>query len=124
MAARPAIFTTPAAAGETPALIGGRCACDRVFFPYQPYGCEVCGAGPNEIARVELPGRGVLQSVVRVHRHGREDRDKPLALGRVALDDGPEIEVLLHGEGDFAVGGVFCALVVQGECRFVPAGDG
>lgn len=129
MAERQAVFTTPTVAGATPSLIGGRCICGRVFVPYQAYGCEVCGAGPDAISRVELPGRGVLRSFALVHRHGREDRSIPLALGRVSLESGPEIDVLIDGAAEFEVGGKLRAVVVQGdqpasaECRFVPVED-
>lgn len=75
-------------------LLGVDCgSCGAVRFPYQAYGCEVCGASGASLRRVELPPVGRLRDAASVFRH--PTRTVPFTLGEVELDAGPVVLGLL-----------------------------
>lgn len=79
-----------------PALLGGRCAaCGYVFFPFQQYGCERCGAHGEQLQPQSLTGRGRLEAQATVHLHAKGDRPTPFVVGTVRLIDGPVVRTLL-----------------------------
>jgi uncharacterized protein len=84
-----------------PALNGGRCrACGYVFFPPQWYGCEVCGAGIEQLESKSLAGRGKLSSFATVHLHQGKGIEAPFTVGVIVLDDGPAIRAVLTDKTD------------------------
>jgi uncharacterized protein len=84
-----------------PALNGARCsACGYVFFPPQWYGCEVCGAGKEELESKSLAGHGKLSSFATVHLHQGKGIEAPFTVGVVVLDDGPAIRAMLTEKTD------------------------
>ena len=86
---------------DTPALNGGKCsACGYVFFPPQRYGCESCGAPPEKLEAVVLPGCGRLHSYATVHLHQGKDIEAPFTVGLIVLDEGPAIRSLLTNRTD------------------------
>ncbi|MEC9433805.1 MAG: OB-fold domain-containing protein [Pseudomonadota bacterium] len=84
-----------------PVLHGGECRCGAVFFPLQPYGCEVCGRHGDDLRPRALAGRGALIAAAVVHIHqnrpgpGAPARQAPFVVGSIALDDGPVVRTLL-----------------------------
>lgn len=78
-------------------LHGGKCRCGHVFFPYQAFGCEQCGAYREALERVDLVGSGSLIASAQVHLHADERRPAPFIVGTVALDDGPVVRTVLTG---------------------------
>ena len=88
---------------DTPSLNGGKCrACGYIFFPPQRYGCESCGAPPENLEAAILRGCGRLHSYATVHLHQGKDIEAPFTVGLIVLDDGPAIRSLLTnrtGEG-------------------------
>jgi uncharacterized OB-fold protein len=98
--AQPTLYTAEAA----PKLNGGRCKkCGYVFFPPQNYGCEYCGALPNDLEPAALAGIGKLHSFATVHLH--QDRSgkglqAPFTVGLIVLDDGPAIRSILKEPTD------------------------
>ena len=93
--AQPTLYS----ADTTPKLNGGRCKkCGYVFFPPQFYGCEACGALPEQIESIAMKGSGKLHSFAMVHHH--QDRSgqglqAPFTVGLVVLDDGPAVRSIL-----------------------------
>ena len=93
--AQPTLYTSD----DAPKLRGGRCRkCDYVFFPPQNYGCEFCGAMPDELEPIALAGAGKLHSFATVHLH--QDRSgkglqAPFTVGLIVLDDGPAVRSIL-----------------------------
>ena len=84
-----------------PALNGARCsACGYVFFPPQWYGCEVCGAGKEQLESKSLAGHGKLSSFATVHLHQGKGIEAPFTVGVVVLDDGPAIRAMLTEKTD------------------------
>lgn len=79
---------------DHPALKGGRCICDHVFFPMQHYGCEKCGRHGEALRPALLAGRGRLIASARVHLHAGR-RPAPFTIGTIVLDDGPLVRTLL-----------------------------
>ncbi len=76
--------------GEQPVLSGTRCrACDAVFFPTMPLGCEVCGS--TQLEPMTIDAVGTLHSVATVHLHQGHDIEAPFAIGEIQLDAGPLI---------------------------------
>jgi uncharacterized OB-fold protein len=98
--AQPALYTADGA----PKLNGGRCkSCGYVFFPPQNYGCESCGALPDQLEPTALAGLGTLQSFATVHLH--QDRSgkgtpAPFTVGLIVLDDGPAVRAILTAPTD------------------------
>jgi len=84
-----------------PALHGVRCgACEYVFFPPQWYGCEVCGAGKEQLGSRSLAGHGKLSSFATVHLHQGKGIEAPFTVGVIVLDDGPAIRAVLTEKTD------------------------
>lgn len=75
-------------------LVVGRCEpCDRLFFPPQSYGCEVCGATGGELAVAGVAAVGTLLDAVRVE--GGPDGARPaFTLARIRLDEGVVVRAL------------------------------
>jgi uncharacterized protein len=98
--AQPELYTAEAA----PKLNGGRCKkCGYVFFPPQNYGCESCGALPDQLEPIALKGSGTLNSFATVHLH--QDRSgkglqAPFTVGLIVLDDGPPVRSILTAPTD------------------------
>jgi uncharacterized protein len=138
MAAQPTLYSV--GAGGPPSLKGGRCrVCGYRFFPPQQYGCESCGASPDQLEAAALPGRGRLHSFATVHLHQGKGVEAPFTVGVILLDDGPAIRTILTsrtGDGLKAGDRMAATLVAQGsdeqgrvvmELRFekvVSAGEG
>ena len=114
--AQPALYS---GSGHPPSLNCGRCRrCGYVFFPPQRYGCESCGAPPEELQTVALSGRGKLHSFATVHPHQGKGIEAPFTVGVVLLDDGPAIRSILTnrtGEGLKAGDRMSATLVSQGS---------
>ena len=88
-------------AAAEPALHGVRCgACGYVFFPPQWYGCEVCGAGIEQLELKSLAGKGKLSSFATVHLHQGKGIEAPFTVGVIVLDDGPAIRAVLTDKTD------------------------
>ena len=84
-----------------PTLNGVRCrACGYVFFPPQCYGCEVCGAGEEQLESKSLAGHGKLSSFATVHLHQGKGIEAPFTVGVIVLDDGPAIRAVLTDKTD------------------------
>ncbi len=84
-----------------PTLNGAQCrACGYVFFPPQWYGCEVCGAGIEQLESKSLAGRGKLSSFATVHLHQGKGIEAPFTVGVIVLDDGPAIRAVLTEKTD------------------------
>jgi uncharacterized OB-fold protein len=82
--------------GDNPELSGGKCrACGYVFFPPQRYGCESCGAPPEQLESVKLAGRGRLHSYATVHLHQGKDIKSPFTVGVIVLAGGPAVRSVL-----------------------------
>ena len=102
--AQPELYTAEAA----PKLNGGRCKkCGYVFFPPQNYGCEACGALPDQLEPIALKGSGTLHSFATVHLH--QDRSgkglqAPFTVGLIVLDDGPAVRSILTAPTDEGLG--------------------
>ena len=98
-----------------PTLNGAQCrACGYVFFPPQWYGCEVCGAGKEELEAKSLTGRGKLSSFATVHLHQGKGIEAPFTVGVIVLDDGPAIRAVLTDKTDagLKIGDNMCAVLV------------
>jgi len=92
---------------DNPELNGGKCrACGYVFFPPQRYGCESCGAPPEQLEAVKLAGRGILYSYATVNLYQGKDIEAPFTVGVVVLDDGPAVRSVLanSAEAGLAIG--------------------
>jgi uncharacterized OB-fold protein len=84
-----------------PTLNGAHCgACGYVFFPPQWYGCEVCGAGKEQLEAKSLAGQGKLSSFATVHLHQGKGIEVPFTVGVIVLDDGPAIRAVLTQKTD------------------------
>jgi len=75
-----------------------------VFFPPQRYGCEACGAPPDQLEPATLGGRGLLHSFATVHLHQGKGIEAPFTVGVIVLDDGPAIRSILTGRAGFKAG--------------------
>jgi hypothetical protein len=81
---------------DVPALRGTRCdACGSTFFPPFGIGCEVCGAGADQLSSTSIAATGVLHSVATVHLYHGDDITAPFAVGEIQLDAGPLIRCTL-----------------------------
>jgi uncharacterized OB-fold protein len=99
IAAQPELYS--AIHREEPSLNGARCrACGYVFFPPQPYGCDSCGASPEQVEAFALAGRGTLHASATVHHHQGKDIQAPFTVGLIVLDDGPAIRAILAAPTD------------------------
>src|SRR5882757_3746404 len=100
---------------DNPSLNGGKCrACGYVFFPPQRYGCESCGASPDQLDSVKLNGSGKLHSYATVHLHQGKEIEAPFTVGLIVLDDGPAIRSMLTNRTDagLAVGDMMRSVLV------------
>ncbi len=119
IAAEPTLYDANAAG--VPPLHGRRCtACGRVFFPPQDYGCEGCGAEPERIAALDLPGAGRVVASVELPGSPAVAAGSPPARQRLAtivLDCGPAVHAVLDAPpGGVSPGArVRSALVAVGE---------
>ncbi len=104
-------------------LLGGKCACGHVFFPFQTFGCERCGLVDPQ--PWELAGVGRLVASAMVHLHADVSRPAPFTVGTVALDDGPVVRTLLTEPVPTAGSRVRAVLVPSGpalDLRFQAEG--
>ena len=95
--AEPGLFElTPSG---TPVLYGVRCAaCEFVMHPEQHLGCERCGAFGDELERMELSGRGTVNTSAVVYRHPVEDLAPPFVIAEIRLDEGPLVRGVLAAD--------------------------
>lgn len=132
VAAQPELYC--AEGPEPPSLLGRRCTvCSHVFFPPHPYGCDACGASSEEIATVELAGKGILRAFATVHP--QRVAQAPFTVASIELDQGPTIRALLTCARDEELSfgeRVHAVRVPRGtdaegrqvlELRFTPDGD-
>jgi uncharacterized protein len=85
--------------GEPPVIIGHRCRrCQRVAFPPDPYGCERCGVGADELEPVDLRAAGTIHARATVHRHHRPRPETPFTVVTIVLDDGVTLKGILEGD--------------------------
>lgn len=85
--------------GEPPAIIGHRCRrCQRVAFPPDPYGCERCGVGVDELESVDLVAAGTIHALATVHRHHHPRPETPFTVATIVLDDGVTLKGVLEGD--------------------------
>lgn len=79
-----------------PTLRGGHCrACGYIFFPPQSYGCESCGAAPEQLEPMALEGKGALSSFATVHLHQGKGIETPFTVGVIVLEQGPAVRATL-----------------------------
>jgi uncharacterized OB-fold protein len=77
---------------DPPKLRGGSCReCGFVFFPFQAYGCEKCGAYGESLRPIPLKGQGRVTATTVVHRHADPRRPPPFHVVQLVLDEGPSI---------------------------------
>jgi len=82
--------------GGVPTLRGGHCrACGYIFFPPQSYGCESCGAAPEQLEPMVLEGKGALSSFATVHLYQGKGIETPFTVGVIVLDQGPAVRATL-----------------------------
>ena len=81
-------------------LSGGACECGHVFFPWQTFGCEVCGRHGEDLHPRRLSGSGSIVASATVHLHAGKGRQAPFDVCVVKLDDGPVVRTLLASVGD------------------------
>jgi uncharacterized protein len=116
----------------SPRLRARRCTCGYVFHPPHAFGCERCGRSGEETKSIEIAAAGLLTAFATVHAHPK--LPVPFVLGRVALDDGPVLDVWLEGpEASLSLGQRVRGILVKGgtneageplfDLRFAPAED-
>lgn len=93
---KPALYRAQGTASlpDRPALLGGKCRCGYIFFPWQAYGCERCGRAGDALTPVALTGRGVVESSALVRLHASPDREAPFVVATVRLEEGPVVRAL------------------------------
>ena len=85
--------------GEPPAILGQECSrCGRRAFPPDPYGCEQCGAGVDELREIELRATGTIHAIATVHRHHHPRPSTPFTVATIVLDDGITLKAVLAGD--------------------------
>ncbi|WP_025351387.1 OB-fold domain-containing protein [Nocardia nova] len=78
-------------------MSGVRCSsCERAYFPPIGLGCEVCGAGADELVSASLPAAGVVHAVADVHV--APQGAVPFTVAEVLLDGGPLIRAVVHAD--------------------------
>lgn len=93
------------AAADGVLLNGGRCrACGYIWFPFQSYGCESCGAMGDELVETALSPEGAVEASATVHLHGDPQRPAPFVVAAVRLDAGPLVRALADVGSDMASG--------------------
>jgi len=79
-----------------PRLRGQKCSvCNRVAFPPNPYGCEMCGAPVSALTEQPLTGEGHLKAFATTFLAPRKDMEAPFTVASIALKDGPVIRALM-----------------------------
>jgi uncharacterized protein len=109
-----------------PTLNGGHCrACGYVFFPPQSYGCESCGAPPEQLEPKSLKGDGALSSFATINLHQDQGIETPFTVGVIVLDDGPAIRAVLTHKTDegLKIGDRMRAVVVNVGSKGAPANE-
>ena len=87
--------------GGEPVIIGHRCTrCGRQAFPPDPYGCEQCGAGADELESIDLEPVGTIHALATVHRHHHPRPEVPFTVATIVLDAGITLKGLLLADGD------------------------
>ncbi|MFF7476944.1 OB-fold domain-containing protein [Streptomyces sp. NPDC008092] len=90
---------------DPPQLGGGICReCGFVFFPFQSYGCERCGAYGDSLQPVRLRGSGEVSATTTVHRHADPSRKAPFQVVQVELEQGPRVRALSVEGAEIEVG--------------------
>lgn len=119
--------------GATLHLRASRCAaCAGLSFPPAPYGCPLCGAGPERITEERLSGRARLMEFITVRTRIAPGLRPPLVVGEAEIAPGifEEIEIGVP-EDRLALGMALQAVPVVIErddvetlaIRFVPVSD-
>lgn len=116
---------------DPPQLRGGHCrSCGFVFFPFQTYGCEQCGAYGESLVPQALQGHGTVSATTVVHRHASARRTAPFRVVQVALDSGPKVRGVAVEGSEPAVGDVVQLVRLPGEAedellavRFTPSSE-
>jgi hypothetical protein len=67
--------------------------CDHRGLPRQHFGCERCGASPDEIGEARFAARGTLRSCAVIRRHAVWP--VPFIMGEIQLDSGHTIHAFL-----------------------------
>ena len=85
--------------GDPPTIVGQECtACGRRAFPPDPYACEKCGAGTDQLNGTELAATGSIHAVATVHRHHHPRPETPFTVATIVLDDGITLKGVLEGD--------------------------
>ena len=69
-------------------------ACELVAFPPERYGCERCGALPEQHEVGLVPSSGRVRRRATVHRHHRPEPATPFVVVEVTLDAGPSLKAV------------------------------
>lgn len=100
-------------------LRGQKCShCNRVAFPPNPYGCEICGAPKDALLEQPLAGEGRLKAFATTYLAPRKDMEAPFTVASIALKDGPVIRALMREATDETLNvadAVHAVLVTKGE---------
>jgi hypothetical protein len=116
---------------DPPQLRGGHCRnCGFVFFPFQTYGCEQCGAYGDSLESRPLAGHGTVSATTVVHRHASERRTSPFRVVQVTLDSGPMVRGVTVEGTEPGVGDVVQLVTLPEETedellavRFTPSNE-
>ena len=85
---------------DPPLIIGHQCAqCERRAFPPDRFGCEQCGADPDQLQRIDLPATGSVLALATVHRHHNPRPETPFTVATIVLDGGISLKGVLAGGG-------------------------
>ena len=96
------LFTWPPEPSKSPALIGGKASNGKIYFPYRPQ--AIVDGVREELARVELPRRGMLWTFTSQHFRptsppyaGADDAQsfRPFTVGYVELPGALHVEARL-----------------------------
>ncbi len=94
-------MTTPTSA-DAGRLVASRCTrCGLVTSPPERFGCEACGALPDEHEPAVIDTAGTVKSYATVWRHAKPTPPTPYTVLQVVLDAGPALKGVL--EDDVAV---------------------
>lgn len=104
--AEPSLFSV--GPDGAPIIHGRHCrSCGHKFFPAQDYGCERCGARPDELEAIGLATTGAVLATTTVNFGPGVTNGT--VIGTIVLDDGPAIQV------------IFGSSTAPGEHRLEPA---
>ncbi len=85
--------------GDPPTIVGQECGrCGRRAFPPDPYACEACGAGVEDLTTTDLAANGTIHAVATVHRHHHPRPETPFTVATIVLDDGITLKAVLEGD--------------------------